>query len=241
MRVGIISDMHGNIYALEAVLAELNRLGVDRIVCNGDVAFGLVTPAATVDRVRELDIPCVRGNTDDFPGQPERFAGHAELGPAVDWFRRDLGDERSQWLVNLPLRRTDLDGALLQFHGAPDNNEDSVLHVSLRPMVERSLDEQAAVLSDYATPVVTFGHTHTPSEHRVGSKLLVNPGSVSYQLTTRDPRARFALLEGEGDRWTARLHAVEYDWERAARTAESLGLPNSAAVAYQLRHGHPKG
>lgn len=239
MRVGIISDMHGNIYALDAVLAELNRLGVDRSVCNGDVAFGLVTPAAAVDRVRELGIPCVRGNTDDFPGQPDRFAHDARLAPVLDWFRRDLGDERSQWLANLPLRRLDLDGALLQFHGAPDNNEDSVLHVSLRPMVERSLDEQAAVLSDYTARVVTFGHTHTPSEHRVGSKLLVNPGSVSYQLTTRDPRARFAVLEGEGDEWAATLHAVEYDWERAARTAESLGLPISAAAAYQLRHGHP--
>ena len=240
MRVGLISDIHGNIYALDAVLAELGRLGVDRMVCNGDVAYGLVTPAAAVDRVRELDIPCVRGNTDDFAGQPDRFAGHAELGPVWEWFHRDLGDERSQWLVSLPLRRTDLDGVLLQFHGAPDNNEDSVLHVSLRPMVERSLEEQATLLRDYPAQVITFGHTHTPSQHRVGSKLLVNPGAVSYQLGTRDPRARFAVLEGEGDQWTATLHAVEYDWERAARTAESLNLPNSASAAYQLRHGHPK-
>ena len=240
MRLGIISDIHGNIYALDAVLAELRRLGVDRMVCNGDVAFGLVTPAAAVDRVREWGIPCVRGNTDDFAGQPDRFAGHAQFAPVWDWFHRDLGDERSQWLVGLPLRRTDLDGALLQFHGAPDNNEDSVLHVSLSPRVERSLEEQAAVLAEYPAHVVTFGHTHTPSEHRTGGKLLVNPGSISNQITTRDPRARFAVLDGEGGRWTATLHAVEYDWERAARVAEALNLPNSAAAAYQLRHGHPK-
>ncbi len=237
MRVGIISDIHSNIFALDAVLAELGRLGVDRLICNGDVAWGLVAPAQAVDRVRELDIPCVIGNTDEFPVHAERFHGHADLEPTWQWVVNDLGQERIRWLARLPLRRTDLDGRLLQFHGAPTNNQDLFFHRSLNPAAERAPQEMESLLAAYPEPIVTFGHSHWPSVSRLGPRLLINPGSVSHQIHTGDPRARFAILEGIGDNWTAILYAIDYDAERAAQAAEALGLPQSPGAAYQLRNG----
>jgi predicted phosphodiesterase len=232
MRIGVISDIHGNIAALDAVLADLAVREVETIVNLGDILSGPLFPCETADRLMALDLPTIRGNHErqllDGPvarmGLSDRYAASV-LRPA-----------HMRWIAGLPetLRLSD---AVLMVHGTPDGD----LHYFLETVTPQGLraaseDEVEARAGAADAAVILCGHTHVPRIRRLrDGRLIVNPGSVGlpayaddlpwlHRIETGTPHARYAILSDEADGgWWAQAIAVAYDWESAAGTAEANG------------------
>jgi len=204
MRVAALCDVHGNLPALEAVLAEAASLEVDRIVCGGDVVAGPF-PRECLERLLALDAVFVRGNGDREPGEwvAER------LDPLTLDFLRELP-------VAVPV------GGVLYCHGSPRSDEEILTHVSPEERVR-------AALAGVDERVVVSGHTHVQYNRVVDGVRLVNAGSVGRPYEGR-PGAFWALLDGE----EVELRHTVYAVEAAAVAVRASGYPQADDVASTL-------
>jgi putative phosphoesterase len=211
MRVAALYDIHGNLPALEAVLAEVEREGVDAIVIGGDIASGPPQPREVVELVRSLpNAHCIRGNADRL--FDEEFAADEGLA----WLLEQLGDEQARWLAELPFSVV-LDDTLY-VHATPLDDTTIV--------TELTTDEKlAGLLRDVEQPRVVAGHTHMQLERRVGERLFVNAGSVGWPYEGRTG-AYWALLD-EG----VELRRTDYDLEHAAELVHGSGHPRAEEIA----------
>jgi len=250
MRVALISDIHGNRWALAAVLEHIARQRVDAIWNLGDILSGPLEPAATADMLIPLALPTIRGNHErqllacaDRPGGPS------------DQFAFDATEPRHRdWLRGLPATLATRADALL-CHGTPRSD--------LEPMLETvELDGQrpashaealARAASGGAARLIACGHTHVPRLVRTGDgRVIVNPGSVGlqayeadhplappeqpavYYVETGSPHASYAIIDDVDPGWDASFHRVAYDWDAAAACADRNGRPE---WAHALRTG----
>lgn len=235
MRVAILSDVHGNRFALEAVLADIASVTPD-VICNlGDTVWGGADPAeAWALQVREAP-PTVRGNTDEF-----LLADAAELRPETRAYRefieRELGGVPSE-LASLPVTATVAGGEVLLAHGAPSSPWDALFLVeeegAVRPALPAEMLERVAGWP--TAQVVVVGHTHQEQVATHHGVTLINAGAVSRQ-GHGDPAARWVLLERRAGWWNVAFRRTSYDVEAAARCAEAHA-PNGAGEARQLRTG----
>jgi putative phosphoesterase len=195
VRLAVVSDSHGDLVALRAVIADLERQeGIEEIVLAGDLAQGGPQPAEVVDEIRARGWRSARGNSDDFlvriadgdpPGDPE----HAPLVERGRWSVERLGDERIEWLRALPFSLALHD--LLVVHSTPWSNEAVVLP-------DASGEAAARVLEEAGARVVAYGHIHTPYQRRVGEAVLLSVGAVSGS-NDADPRPAYTILDiGDG-------------------------------------------
>lgn len=207
-RLGVISDVHANHVALEAVLADLPP--VDQIVCAGDVVGYYPWPGDCVDRLREADVPTIQGNHDRavVTGETGRLNPMATAG--IEYARGELTDDHVAWLRELPVSREVADGRVTVVHGHPDDPD----HYTSRSEVDIGLlgDADALVL----------GHTHVQFTEYVDGGVVLNPGSVG-QPRDGDPRAAYSVLDL--DTLTVEEHRVEYDIERVQAGVTAAGLP----------------
>ncbi|HRJ68776.1 MAG TPA: metallophosphoesterase family protein [Beijerinckiaceae bacterium] len=241
MRLAVLADIHGNIRALEAVIAALRHETPDRIVNLGDCFSGPLHAAAVADRLIELDWLTVRGNHDrwllETPPQ--------DMGPSDRHAFAQLDTKEEDWLRDLPATAR-LDGDVLLCHGTPASDT-TYLTETLRgdSVREATPDEVAARLGGEAAALVLCGHTHIPRLiHRPGGGLVLNPGSVGLPAYTDDdpwhfvetgtPHARYALATRASGGWSVEFRRVVYDWEAAARDAAKAGRPD---WAHALRTG----
>jgi putative phosphoesterase len=210
--VAALYDVHGNLPALGAVLAEVERERVDAIVVGGDIASGPPQPRETVERVRSLpNAHCLRGNADRL--HDPAFAGE----PGLEWLLEKLDDEQVDWLVNLPFS-TVLDGTLY-VHATPQDDETVI--------TELTSDERLAeLLAGVEYGRVVAGHTHMQLERRIGELLFVNAGSVGRPYEA-EPGAYWALLDGD----LVELRRTGYDLERAAELVRRSGHPLAEELA----------
>lgn len=223
-RFAAIADVHGNRWALEAVLDDIARRGLTGVVNLGDNLFGPLDVDGTAELLKRLELRGVSGNQD------------RELVEA--------GSPYSAWLAGLPLT-LELPG-ILMFHGAPDADNVYLLETVRGGVVTLATDAEIAErLGDVAHPLLLCGHTHIPRAVRCGERLIVNPGSVGLQayaddhpmphvMETGSPHARYAILESDGTGWRVELRSLRYDWETAARFASGNGRDD---WAYRLRTG----
>lgn len=237
MKLAIVSDIHGNLPALDAVIADIARAGVDRVVNLGDIASGPLWPCETVKRLMTLGWPTIRGNH-----ERQVLTLPRERMSAADAFTADrLGDAERAWLAALPTT-LDLGDGVWCCHATPTNDLEYLLE-TVTPDLGRHgspgiraamLDEVRARLAGRRDAVVLCGHTHTPRLVRCDGTLVVNPGSVGVQaydddhpfehrVETGSPHARWALLERGAAGWQATLCATAYEWEAAAQQAETNG------------------
>jgi putative phosphoesterase len=242
--IAVLSDIHGNIWALEAVLAHAKAHGASQIMTLGDHAYGPLDPRGVLDRLMGLEWPAIhlRGNQDRILWEN---APSDDVQRSARYTRSCLGDAHLQWLRELPAEKT-INGLFL-CHGSPGCDMDYLLESASRSGVHpRSLEQIASRLAAVDQDVVLCGHSHLPACVQIPSgQLVVNPGSVGLQafaddlpvphvIENRSPHARYALLERNAKGWNVALHAVPYDWEAAARTAEAHQRPDWARV---LRSG----
>ena len=211
MRVAVVSDVHGNLPALEAVLAEIERENVDAIVSGGDVAMGPM-PAECVDALRALGrkVLWVKGNAD-------REAGPPELEATTRWVTDRLGPTRRRFLKRAKLNlRVEVDGLgfVLVCHGSPRSDEEILTKVSPETRV-------AEALTGVGEQVILHGHTHVQYDRLVAGRRVACAGSVGapYEGT---PGAFWALLGPDVE-----LRRTEYDAEAAATAIRATGYPGA--------------
>jgi predicted phosphodiesterase len=240
----VIADIHGNLLALEAVLADIAARGIAEVIDLGDCVSGPLWPAETCERLIQLRFATVRGNHDryvtDLP---------TDLLGATDRFTRAaLMDQHIDWLRGLPPGQTF--PGILAVHGSPgDDNRyllERVAAFHLVPDAPASIAARlgettpgSTVLGD-AIDLVLCAHSHQPRLMRLPSgRTVLNPGSVgcpAYQDPTDDPHvsevgsphARYAVVQRSGGAISAALIAVEYDHRAAAARASDLGRPDWA-------------
>ncbi|MBB5236146.1 metallophosphoesterase family protein [Deinococcus budaensis] len=241
MRVAVISDVHGNACALEAVLREVARAAPDLTVNLGDQVEGSADPARAAALQRDLagaGALEVRGNNEEkfWPG-----GRRSPLARAYGaWLETQLDAETRARLAALPLTARTPDGAIFACHGTPDSAWDSLLwvwHSEGAGGFYRARDPGGlrALVEPLGAEVVLCGHTHRPGATRVGDTLVVNAGAVSDQVDG-DPRARWTLLEGRSGHWAVEFCAVPYDVEAAVRWSQSRS-PFGEGEAALLRSG----
>lgn len=223
MRIAVLSDIHGNVPALDAVLEDLVRHQPDVIAVLGDHVSGPVDPAGAAERIMALDAVAIGGNHDRWTVDPSiRGAGQ------VDRFARaQLSAVQLDWLGALPGTARIGDAAFL-CHGAPGDDETPWLD-NFYTGRKTELPSEAEVAREavgIVEPVILCGHTHIARTLRLSDgRLIVNPGSVGMQLVRGSPDAHYALVEARRGGWQSALIAVPYDTEAAARLAEENGFP----------------
>jgi putative phosphoesterase len=212
MRVAALYDIHGNLPALEAVLAEVKREGVDAIVIGGDIAAGPPQPRETVQLVRSLaDVHAIRGNADRFD------APEFQDDEGLAWLLDRLDAEQADWLVGLPFS-TELEDTLY-VHATPQDDETVI--------TELTTDERLVeLLTGVEQRRVVAGHTHMQLERRAGDVLFINAGSVGMPYEA-SPGAYWALLDEDA----VDLRRTEYDLERAAELVRGSGHPRADELA----------
>jgi putative phosphoesterase len=239
MRIAVVSDIHGNLTAFEAVLADIRQCSPDLVLHGGDLADGGSSPIEIVDRIRGLGWLGVMGNTDEMLVQPdslEDFASQSSAPPDL-WTavrqialatRYTLGDERLAWLRELPRVKTQEGFALV--HATPES-------CWRAPAAEATDEELETIYGSLGQLVVAFGHTHRPSIRSVvgNPRLLINTGSVGLSYDG-DPRASYLILE-EG---TPSIRRVEYNIEKELKALASCGLPGANWTAKMLRTSSPQ-
>ena len=231
MRLALISDLHGNLLAFEAVLDELEGAGVDRIVCLGDVATG-PQPRETIARLRCLRCPVVLGNWDIWmvDGMPD-LRGYAgpKLREQGEWCAAQLDERDKAFLARLPKQvELQLDGAsVLCVHGSPRSFMEDI-----HPTTPD--DELAEMLGEVEASALTAGHTHVQLVRAHDSTLVVNPGSVGLPFHAWPPNgairmspwAEYAILTAEDGRVTADLRRVPYAISALREVAHESGMPH---------------
>jgi predicted phosphodiesterase len=237
----VLADIHGNIWALDAVLADVDRRGIGEIVDLGDTVLGPLEPAATADRLAARGIPSLRGNGDRMILEPP-----AEPSASLAATLAALEPRHLAWLRPQPPTRI-LHGEILLCHGTPDSDETSLLE-AISPQGARLRDDEAIrqSLGRVAQTLVLCAHTHIPRAVMLaGGPLIVNPGSVGlpaydddhpvpHLMEAGSPHARYAILARESGQWHVEHVLVPYDWARAAAVAEAKGRPD---WAHPLRTG----
>ncbi len=213
MRIGLVSDIHANAVALEAVRDAMPR--VDRTLCAGDVVGYNPHPRECVETVREAGWPTVQGNHDRAVETPERYRHNEMAHAGLRHARERLDEDQRAWLAGLPESRTVLDGQVRVVHSHPTDLDRYVMPSGFAALGPHLGDERVLVL----------GHTHVQHHERVEGTLVVNPGSVG-QPRDGDPRAAFAVLDIEDEgRPSVEEHRVAYDVERVQGDVVAAGLP----------------
>lgn len=234
MRIALISDIHGNEVALKAVMADINRVGVDSIVCLGDVATLGPRPSPILEMLGELDCPCILGNHDAFMLDPNLIHTYTEVPvivEAVDWCRGRLSQSEFDFIRGF--RSTmeialDVGSTLFLFHGSPRSHMEDLLATTPPDALEE-------MLAGHCATVMAGGHTHIQMTRQHRGILIVNPGSVglpfkeyvSGQAPTLMHHAEYAIVESTGGSIDINLRRVPLDIlalrEAVAATDNPLG------------------
>ena len=223
MTVAVISDTHGNAWALDAVLADARARGAHTFLDLGDTLDGPLDPAGTADRLMALGALTVRGNHDRWMVERREDTEVAALRP-----------EHLEWLATFPAVAEHEDIAM--FHATPEDDLEMLLEDPDPDGTHlRAVEEVAAALDGVDAPLILCGHTHLPRLVELpGGRRVVNPGSVGWQairvpdpegwaIGTGSPHARYALLHREDGRWRVEPRAVAYDWDAAVAAARAQG------------------
>jgi len=223
--IAVVSDVHGNLFALQAVLDDLERLGPDLVVHGGDLALHGSRPAECVDAIRERGWPGVLGNTDEmlWTGPPGGLPVPVE---SIGWTADQLGPERLGWLREQPLEwRHGAQVALV--HATPGD-----LWANVR--TDAPDGELRGIYEPLGAAVAVFCHIHRPFVRVLPELTVANSGSVSLSLDG-DPRASFLTV----DEGIATVHRVAYDLQRAIADVLASNNPSREWIAERLRTARP--
>ncbi len=227
MRLAIIADIHGNIHALEAVLADIHKQSVDQIIANGDFVNRAPNNVAVLELLNEQKCTLLLGNHDDLvckwaekhTSLPQEWF-EDPFWASTAWVSEKLLE--SGWLEplkNLPIQHTiKLNGKtnLRIAHGSPRHYREGYG----RLLTNENIEE---ITEAYPASVYVGSHTHRPMHRHWKDYLFLNTGAVGTPFNS-DPRAQYLLMTLERNKWQANFRAVEYDQEAALRSYETTGF-----------------
>jgi predicted phosphodiesterase len=248
MRVALISDIHGNCFALDAVLDDLRQHPADQLVCLGDAVQGGAQPAETVVRLRALGCPVVLGNADAWLLTGKETSGNETVTARGEttrqWSLAQVAEaDRAFIAAFAPTVTLPLEGGrrLLCFHGSPTSFDGLIFPETSQEQVER-------LLGPFAPAIFTGGHTHRQQVHNLGRDFFFNPGSVGLVYDPRQsdgptrfhPWAEYAVLSSDGDRLALEFRRVPYDLDRLRATILASGHPFRDALAAEYVSDAPE-
>lgn len=236
MKIAIISDIHGNIPALEAVLGDIKEEGCEKIFCLGDIAMAGAEPDKAVDKIIELldggNFEIIQGNTDEMLGAASDEVLEALKSANLTManaYKSDLellSAQQIEFLKNLPKQKEiELFGAkILLVHGSPRKNSENIFP-------DLPVEKVEEMISGTDADVIFCGHTHQPCGYQTNTKqTVVNVGSVGRPLNS-DPRPCYAVLNVSDDGFEVYHNFVDYDKEKAAELMRSRGYEGAQKLA----------
>ena len=222
----ILSDIHGNSFALKIVLDYLKQRKVDAIINLGDTLYGPIDPKGTYDLIKNLDIHHIAGNQDKVILDPTLS------NPNLDRVKKEIPKEAYHWFDEMPTNIT-VDDELFCFHGSPEDYHKYFIEgVDENGTYIKPNDEIEKELSKINHRFILCGHSHTPHVIELKDKVVINPGSVGIQAYDDDephfhkmenfsPHARFCFLHIDDDKnYQLEQIVLPYDWEKASIMAK---------------------
>ena len=242
-KIALLSDIHGNLAALEAVAAEIRRAKPDAVLVAGDLVMNGPDPNGCVDALRLLESEgalIVSGNTDIAVGDFDYGSAYPQyqdgvpdtVTAAAEWAHDELGDDQLDWLRRLPAERrmrTADDTLVLVVHASPGSQTrgfDRALDANV--IFERAASTDARV--------ICVGHTHLPEVRDLGWKVIVNGGSAGY-VFDGDPTASWAMLTIADGNVDAEIRRTPFDALAVANAISARGLPGDVYRAATVRTG----
>ncbi len=232
LRIALISDIHGNLPALDAVLKDIESLNVDQIICLGDICDLGPEPGETLRRIRDLNCTVIQGNHDPFDEESS-----PPIQAISDWCAEQLSPEERSYLINLPSSHEFTLSAgrtLLAVHGSPRSLTEGMI-------AEQTNDEVRTLLEGISADVVAGGHTHVQLLRRVDHQLIVNVGSVGCPFAevfsgappTILPWAEYGLITGTEAGISVDLRRVNFDTQELVNTILGSQMPHAKEWATQ--------
>lgn len=237
MRLALISDIHGNLVALDAVLADLTERNIEHILCLGDVAAGGSQVRGVIARLQELSCPIVMGNTDAWLLHPQLTERKNRFAQKVQdnefWSSQQLTEDDKAFLSTFrPTIQWPLSNGqkLLAYHGSPRSFKEGLL-----PTTPDEVLEQAFADTDAA--IYVGGHTHNQMLRCYKDKLVLNPGSVGLAWvdvspgSLKAPWAEYAIVNVEGHTLNVELCRIPFDIDSSIESFLASGMPHAEWVA----------
>lgn len=218
MRIGVLSDIHANRVALEAVLADMPP--VEELICAGDIIGYNPWPKEVLHTIRERAVPTVQGNHDRVLANGRNFPGNSLARAGIRHARQELNDEEIAFLGGLPTERLLFEDRVKVVHGHPENPDRYTYPEAFGPEL---VGEES---------VLIMGHTHVQHVEQTAAGMILNPGSVG-QPRDGDPDAAYALLDL--DEMDVELRRVPYDISQVEQAVAEADLP--LRTASRLRDG----
>jgi predicted phosphodiesterase len=230
MKFAVLSDIHSNVFALEAVIADAKKHGVDLMVNLGDILYGPIAPKATFDMLMKNPMITLCGNQDRqiFEATDDELASN----PTMQFIIDDLGEAPIAWMKSLPFD-IQLNDEVYLCHGTPSDDLIYLLEdISFGYARLREDIEIVSLLNNQTSTLICCGHTHTPRTVSLSTgQIIVNPGSVGLQAYTDDvpvvhsienytPMASYSIIEKTADCWNIQHHRVSYNVELAVAECE---------------------
>ncbi|MFI5159973.1 MAG: metallophosphoesterase family protein [Sphingobacteriales bacterium] len=228
----IISDIHGNSLALEAVLLDIKSRGIEKVINLGDHFFGALEPEVVAGILRENKMLCISGNTDREILE-SIDAGFKKDG--MDRVKADLSQQSISWLRGLPKTET-CDDLLFVCHGTPESDDEYMLEKVTKKGVFVYNDEELVDKTKHIKErIILCGHSHV---NRVvylsNNKIILNPGSVGlpaylgngeyrFAMESMTPHAKYAIVKTDGDAISIEQVLCAYDWHKASEAARKNG------------------
>ncbi len=214
MRIAVVSDIHGSLLALDAVMTDIEGQAVDQVWCGGDLAFGGPWASECIERVRDSGWPTVRGNADVWiTGDPQTVTDESQRRWILDMAAaHNISPDDAAWLAGLPLGHSG-PGSMLLVHGTPQS-----------PFYAPGPDGHSAEFAEYegVAGVIVYGHVHKAFVRRlVDGTIVVNPGSVGFPKD--GVTASYVVIDASGPEYTITHRRVAYDRRATLAQARVLG------------------
>jgi len=221
MKIAVISDIHDNLFALEAVLAHAESLGVKRFWCLGDYVHFNAYPQEVIKTIRKLDLVSIHGNIDRavLSVKDKKLEEMTDNEKLLSWTNQRLSKKSIRFLADLPdSLPVKLKGyRFLLTHGSPVALDD--------PIYTDTPDDRLRELSAMTrADVILCGHTHKPFIREVDNRIFINPGSVGKPIDG-DPRASYCVLTVKKGSLTIDHYRIEYEVEKAIEAMRQTDLP----------------
>ncbi|MGL5867709.1 MAG: metallophosphoesterase family protein [Clostridium chrysemydis] len=228
MKIAVISDIHGNLYALMKVLEDIEDNKVDTIVCLGDLVGYGPHPNEVVAMIRRRKILCIKGNYDAAVCENEfNFIRENTINSfTLPWTVEELRAENRHYLDNLPTSlNLNFDGNNILFvHGSPNKINEYMLKDS---------EETETIMKELNYDILVSAHTHLPCAKQFDNKLFINDGSVGKPKIGR-PNPTYAILNIDKDSGTSvKIHEVEYEVKRIIKDMKMLNFPERLISSFE--------
>ncbi len=241
MKIAVISDIHGNVQALSAVLEDIKKENCEKIFCLGDIAMAGPEPAKTIDIIRDLnntlDFTIIQGNTDEMIANCDNQMLHvlAQANPimanALESDAATIPDEQKDYLRNLPpSKNVGVEGLkILLVHGSPRKNNENIFP-------NMKLEEIEEIIESTDADIILCGHTHVPCGYQTNTKqTVINVGSVGRPFS-ETPKACYAIININKGQFEVKHNLVDYDVHTASELLNKRNFKGADKLAQMLIH-----